>query len=154
MSRDSSRTHLHLHASHHADLFEDFTRFPLAPDNIYLAPNHQPINPEDEDDVVPDQHAAFGINKATRDQREPGWRDLRLFELLATTTGAGPSTGSGAEQSLADSASRVDGRGAAAGAQSGQPVVGPTQGGVGVPVGVRTGMRAVGATNLSALLRQ
>lgn len=47
-----------------------------------MPPQHQPINPEDEDDVVPDQHAAFGIQRATQKQRQPAWRDLGLDELL------------------------------------------------------------------------
>lgn len=45
--------------------------------------HHQPVNPEDEDDVVPDQHAAFGIQKATALRREPAWRDFGLAELMA-----------------------------------------------------------------------
>lgn len=89
-SRDSSRTQLHLHASWHSDLLEDFTRTPLLPDEIFLAPQHQPVNPEDEDDVVPDQHAAFGIKQATQRTKEPAWKDLRLEELLKD----GPSEGS------------------------------------------------------------
>ena len=47
-----------------------------------MPPQHQPINPEDEDDVVPDQHAAFGIQRATMRQQEPAWRDLGLGELM------------------------------------------------------------------------
>jgi hypothetical protein len=43
---------------------------------------HQPPNPEDEDDVVPDQHAAFGITQATQRRRESEWRDLGLDELV------------------------------------------------------------------------
>ncbi|KLJ06156.1 hypothetical protein EMPG_10410, partial [Blastomyces silverae] len=31
----------------------------LPVEDIYVAPQHQPVNPEDEDDVVPDQHAVF-----------------------------------------------------------------------------------------------
>lgn len=42
------------------DLFEDFCKDKLPDDEIYVPPQHQPINPEDEDDVVPDQHAAGG----------------------------------------------------------------------------------------------
>lgn len=106
MSLDSSFTHLHHHHSHHADLLEDFTHpstAHLAPDEIYLAPQHQPLNPEDEDDVVPDMHAAFGIQRATQKQKEPGWRDLGLVELMN-------GVGLGSEQS------RNAGRG--------QPVVG------------------------------
>jgi hypothetical protein len=86
MSRDSSRNPLHLHSASHADLLEDFTRTPLLPDEIFLPQAFQPINPEDEDDVVPDQHAAFGIKAAIKKQNEggeqPRWRDLRLEELV------------------------------------------------------------------------
>ena len=85
MSLDSSHTYLHHHASHYADLLEDFTHpstSHLAPDEIYMPPQHQPLNPEDEDDVVPDMHAAFGIQRATQKQKEPGWRDLGLVELM------------------------------------------------------------------------
>ena len=68
-------------------------------EDIYVAPQHQPPNPEDEDDVVPDQHAAFGIARAMERRREAVWRDLGLGALVsgqghgggavATTTGAG-----------------------------------------------------------------
>ena len=48
------------------------------------------MNPEDEDDVVPDQHAAFGIQRAGLQGgggkngvgKEPVWRDLGLEELV------------------------------------------------------------------------
>lgn len=33
-------------------------------EEIALPPHLMPVNPEDEDDVVPDMHAAFGINRA------------------------------------------------------------------------------------------
>ncbi|KAK3113529.1 hypothetical protein LTR53_009107 [Teratosphaeriaceae sp. CCFEE 6253] len=102
MSRDSSFTYIHLHAAHHADLLEDFTRQTsnpiggargklIASEDIYVAPQHQPINPDEEDDVVPDQHAAFGIQRATQraQGREPAWRDLGLEGLMS----GGPPTG-------------------------------------------------------------
>lgn len=57
---------------------------------------HQPPNPEDEDDVVPDQHAAFGITRATQPKREPMWKDLGLEELVRkgpAAPGGGPSIG-------------------------------------------------------------
>lgn len=53
-----------------------------------MAPQYQPPNPEDEDDVVPDQHAAFGITRAMERRRETVWRDLGL-EGLVTSGGAG-----------------------------------------------------------------
>jgi hypothetical protein len=60
----------------------------------------QPVNPEDEDDVVPDQHAAFGIQRATQTKKEPTWRDLGLDELLRRGPGEG-STSRGAGTSAA-----------------------------------------------------
>ncbi|KAM3423508.1 hypothetical protein BST61_g936 [Cercospora zeina] len=83
MSRDACFTHLHLHAAHHADLLEDFTRVKLPAEEIAVAPQHQPLNPDDEDDVVPDQHAAFGIQRAQQKTREPAWRDLGLHTLMS-----------------------------------------------------------------------
>ncbi|KAI9698747.1 MAG: hypothetical protein M1836_003857 [Candelina mexicana] len=82
MSKDSSRTYIHLNQPRVADLFEDFCRDKLPLEDVYVAPQHQPINPEDEDDVVPDQHAAFGIQRATQKMREPAWKDLGLEELM------------------------------------------------------------------------
>ncbi|KAF2011370.1 Apc13p-domain-containing protein [Aaosphaeria arxii CBS 175.79] len=85
MSRDSTFTYFHMHQSHHADLLESFTNptnSHIPPEEIYIPPQHQPVNPEDEDDVVPDQHAAFGIQRATQGRKESQWKDLGLEELL------------------------------------------------------------------------
>ncbi|KAK7751675.1 hypothetical protein SLS62_006336 [Diatrype stigma] len=90
-SKDSSYTYVHMQRARDADLFEDFCRDRLPDDDIYVAPHHQPINPEDEDDVVPDQHAAFGIQKATQRAREPAWKDLGLADLMRQ----GPPAGGG-----------------------------------------------------------
>lgn len=51
-------------------------------EDIYVLPQYQPPNPEDEDDVVPDQHAAFGITRAMERRREAVWRDLGLEGLV------------------------------------------------------------------------
>jgi hypothetical protein len=51
-------------------------------EDIYVLPQHQPPNPEDEDDVVPDQHAAFGITRAMERRRDAVWRDLGLQGLV------------------------------------------------------------------------
>jgi len=83
MNKDSSYTYIHMQRPRDADLFEDFCKDKLPDDEIYVAPQHQPINPEDEDDVVPDQHAAFGIQKATQRSREAAWKDLGLGELMS-----------------------------------------------------------------------
>ena len=63
-------------------MMEDFARIKLPAEEIYVPPQHQPINPDDEDDVVPDQHAAFGIQRATQKSREPAWRDLGMESLM------------------------------------------------------------------------
>ncbi|KAJ4423335.1 hypothetical protein N0V82_002063 [Gnomoniopsis sp. IMI 355080] len=89
MNKDAQHTSIHLHRARDADLLEQFCRDRLPSDDIYVPAAHQPVNPEDEDDVVPDQHAAFGIQKATQAKREPAWRDFGLGELM----GRGPSVG-------------------------------------------------------------
>ncbi|CAJ0552108.1 Ff.00g060870.m01.CDS01 [Fusarium sp. VM40] len=91
MNKDSSFTFIHMHRSRDADLFEDFCKDRLPDDEIYVPAVHQPINPEDEDDVVPDQHAAFGIQRATQKSKEPAWKDLGLSGLM----NKGPSIGTG-----------------------------------------------------------
>lgn len=72
-------------------------------EDIYVAPQYQPVNPEDEDDVVPDQHAAFGITRAMDDRRRVVWRDLGLEELmrgvrLSGRANPGVRTGAGARR--------------------------------------------------------
>lgn len=87
-NKDSSFTYVHMHQPGDADLFEDFCKDRLPEDEIYVPPQHQPINPEDEDDVVPDQHAAFGIQRATQHVKEASWKDLGLMDLM--NKGPGP----------------------------------------------------------------
>ncbi|ROV96868.1 hypothetical protein VPNG_09268 [Cytospora leucostoma] len=72
-----------------------FCKDRLPSDDIYVAAHHQPVNPEDEDDVVPDQHAAFGIQKATQLRKEPAWRDFGLGALMAKGPGASAFKGIG-----------------------------------------------------------
>lgn len=81
-SKDSNHTYVHFNRSRDADLFEDFCKDKLPDDEIYVPPHNQPINPEDEDDVVPDQHAAFGIQRATQKTKETAWKDLGLMDLM------------------------------------------------------------------------
>lgn len=68
-------------------------------EEIYVPPQYQPPNPEDEDDVVPDQHAAFGIARAMERRREAVWRDLGL-EGLVTGRSFGQIQGQGRGQSM------------------------------------------------------
>ena len=71
----------------HVDLFDEFCRDRLPKDVIQVPIQHMPINPEDEDDVVPDQHAAFGIQRATQRAREPAWRDIDIQSLMQPQSG-------------------------------------------------------------------
>ncbi|PLB44336.1 hypothetical protein P170DRAFT_513538 [Aspergillus steynii IBT 23096] len=64
-------------------------------EDIYVAAQYQPPNPEDEDDVVPDQHAAFGIARAMERRREAVWRDLGMEELMGASGGVGGRGGGG-----------------------------------------------------------
>ncbi|KAJ4288267.1 hypothetical protein N0V88_007457 [Collariella sp. IMI 366227] len=95
MNKDSCYTYVHMHKSSHADLFEDFCKDKLPKDDILVPPQLQPINPEEEDDVVPDQHAAYGVQKATQKTREPAWKDLGLAELMARGPGVGQASRGG-----------------------------------------------------------
>lgn len=94
-----------MHASHHADLLESFTNktsSQISPENIYVPPHLRPVNPEDEDDVVPDQHAAFGIQRATQARKEPAWRDLGLEELLGRGPRAAEGQSAGGDQGVVE----------------------------------------------------
>jgi len=91
MAKDSNYTYIHLNRVRDADLFEEFCKDKLPDDEIYVPPQNQPLNPEDEDDVVPDQHAAFGIQRATQKTKEAAWKDLGLAELMKK--GPGPVGG-------------------------------------------------------------
>lgn len=98
MNKDGCYTYVHMQQPRDADMFEDFCKDKLPDDEIYVPPQYQPINPEDEDDVVPDQHAAFGIQKATQRSKEPAWKDLGLSELMGkgpTPSNVGDASGGG-----------------------------------------------------------
>ncbi|KAL2162993.1 hypothetical protein VTH06DRAFT_6829 [Thermothelomyces fergusii] len=83
MNKDGCFTYVHMHHSQHGDLLEEFCKDRLPKDDVFVPPDLQPVNPEEEDDVVPDQHAAYGVQKATQKAREPAWKDLGLSELMA-----------------------------------------------------------------------
>lgn len=82
-----SHTHPHVHTHNNTVTYGSSspTHIPsfLPIEEIYVLPQYQPPNPEDEDDVVPDQHAAFGITRAMERRREAVWRDLGLEGLVS-----------------------------------------------------------------------
>lgn len=63
--------------------FEDWNKSKLEFDDILVLPEHEPVNVEEDEDVVPDQHAAFGIAKSQQSRRRPtAWKDLSVKDLL------------------------------------------------------------------------
>jgi hypothetical protein len=78
-------------------------------EDIYVPPQYQPPNPEDEDDVVPDQHAAFGITRAMERRRETVWRDLGLEGLVASG-GVGSAKGKGGKVRVKDAGRLMGGK--------------------------------------------
>lgn len=96
-NKDSHYTFIHHRAPELADQREAFCQDRLPDDAVYVPPHLEPLNPEHEDEVIPNQHAAFGIQRATQKVREPAWRDLGLAELMRkgpppTAGGKGPSS--------------------------------------------------------------
>jgi len=75
-----------MHRAADAELFEDFCKDKLPEDDIYVPPQHQPINPEDE---------------------EPAWKDLGLADLM----NKGPGPGSAAGKAAAATTSGSKGKG-------------------------------------------
>ncbi|KAL4887353.1 Apc13p protein-domain-containing protein [Aspergillus karnatakaensis] len=109
LSSSSSASHLyHANANNSSpSLIPSF----LPIEDIYVPPQYQPPNPEDEDDVVPDQHAAFGITRAMDKRREAVWRDLGLETLVGGSgSGSGSGGAKGAKVRVKDAGRMMGGR--------------------------------------------
>lgn len=128
-------------------------------EDVYVSPQYQPPNPEDEDDVVPDQHAAFGITRAMDQRRDTVWRDLGLDGLFrGRGFGMGPSSSAsllGFRGSIGNSGGAgVNGSGGSAGNAAGGTVGVGGGGGVGVGGGAGLGPeRAQGKVSRNVGLR-
>jgi len=89
-NKDAFHNSIHFHRARDADLFEHFCRDRLPSDDIYVPAVHQPINPEDEDDVVPDQHAAFGLGQLMGKGPDAGvWKGVGRGGAAGAGAGAG-----------------------------------------------------------------
>lgn len=86
---DSERSHIHLSQSRISLFFDEWNKCKLEFDDILIAPEHEPINPEDNDDIIPDQHASFGLAKSHQNNNRSHWKDLQTKELLFQ----GPNSG-------------------------------------------------------------
>jgi hypothetical protein len=113
MTASASASHLYQHGYSHGVTYGSSspTLVPsyLPIEEIYVLPQYQPPNPEDEDDVVPDQHAAFGITRAMERRREPAWRDLGLEGLVAGG-GSGGGKGKGAKVRVKEAGRSMGGK--------------------------------------------
>lgn len=78
----------------------------IAHDELDVPAHLLPPNPEDEDDVVPEMHAAFGIVGAMGGRGERAWRDFGALEEMVKGVGV-------KEEAVATGA--MAGRGAAGG---------------------------------------
>ncbi|GAO50037.1 hypothetical protein SAICODRAFT_64328 [Saitoella complicata NRRL Y-17804] len=78
---DSHATYIHMNQPWIVDHLDEWLQQKLPVEDIWVPPEHQPMNPEDEDEV-PDQHAAAGLLRAQKPP-EPAWRDLGLREMAA-----------------------------------------------------------------------
>jgi hypothetical protein len=94
-NKDSHYTFVHFRAPGLADQWDDFCQDKLPDDAIYVPPHLEPLNPEHEDEVIPNQHAAFGIQKATQKVKEAAWKDLGLAELMRKGPSRGGKQGTG-----------------------------------------------------------
>ncbi len=65
-NKDGHYTYVHFRSASLADQWDDFCQDRLPDDVIYVPPHLEPLNPEHEDEVIPNQHAAFGIQQATQ----------------------------------------------------------------------------------------
>jgi hypothetical protein len=87
---DFERSHIHLSQSRISLFFDEWNKCKLEFDDILVAPEHEPINPEDDDDIIPDQqHASFGLAKSHQNNSRSHWKDLKTKELLFQ----GPNSG-------------------------------------------------------------
>ena len=80
-----------------------------------VPPHLMPPDPEDEDDVVPDQHAAFGISQAmaAREGRKKkgAWRDFdRLADVVRGLDLEEPSSSGAAQGTTNNGAGGQSGR--------------------------------------------
>ncbi|KAL4867540.1 Apc13p protein-domain-containing protein [Aspergillus spectabilis] len=113
ISSSSSTSHLyHAHANQNSSSSPSLIPSFLPIEDIYVPPQYQPPNPEDEDDVVPDQHAAFGITRAMEKRREAVWRDLGLETLVggSGSVGGAGGVGKGAKVRVRDAGRLMGGR--------------------------------------------
>ncbi|CAN6624280.1 hypothetical protein TRVA0_009S03092 [Trichomonascus vanleenenianus] len=80
--RDSERSHIHMTLPRTAVYFEEWMKSKLEFDDIIVPPEHQPVNPEEEDDMITEQQGMMGIARSHQKAAEPAWRDLALNDLL------------------------------------------------------------------------
>uniref|UniRef100_A0A060T2Q4 ARAD1A10373p n=1 Tax=Blastobotrys adeninivorans TaxID=409370 RepID=A0A060T2Q4_BLAAD len=79
--RDSDRSQVHLRDPRIVEVFEEWMKSKVEFDDIIVPPEHEPADTDEDDELAPDQYAAFGIIKSRQKASEPVWKDLGLREL-------------------------------------------------------------------------
>ncbi|VVT55272.1 uncharacterized protein SAPINGB_P004513 [Magnusiomyces paraingens] len=91
MTKDSERSHVHLALPRSILFFEEWMKLPLEYDDIFVPPELQPPNPDDDHELNADYPLlSFGIPKpsaASARDKLMAWKELALGELLTN----GPS---------------------------------------------------------------
>lgn len=89
MTKDSERSHVHLALPRSILFFEEWMKLPLEFDNIYVPPELEPPNPDNDSGLLllgpgrPAEQAPFGIHKSLAlREKSMKWRELALAELL------------------------------------------------------------------------
>jgi hypothetical protein len=78
--RDAERSHVHMSKPRVALFYTDWLKTKLEHENITVPPVHQPVNPDDDEDAVADQHAPSDIRNGRK--RELRWKALGLKERM------------------------------------------------------------------------
>lgn len=96
MCDDSHKTNVHTSNVRLAHYSEEWNAMKLPHEDIMLAPEHVPPNPDDKDDL-PDQHAIMGL-RPDNSNNNAAWQDLGIVELAAGPVIRGPADVAGLEQ--------------------------------------------------------
>jgi hypothetical protein len=80
--KDSERSHIHIDPRI-ALYFEEWTKSKPDFDDILVPPEHQPLSPDDDDSINPDQGSSLLIGSSVKKPKLSAWDHLGLRELAS-----------------------------------------------------------------------
>lgn len=80
--KDSERSHIHIDPSTTL-YFEEWMKSKLEFDDIMVAPEHQPLNLDEDDSVTPDQGSSLSLRRSVKKTGLSGWEHLGLNDLAS-----------------------------------------------------------------------